>query len=231
MNPYYAEVEETHPLDLVIQLNNEGVSHVLRDNEDKQAVSCFVKALRILKKMIIEEPEGNEKDGISPSQIILHSSTHPLPQFEESEFFLFNSIISFKQRCEQEAPPRPADKHVYCAAIILNIAIVYHRQAILGEKDAIIKAEKFYNMVIKIAGNSGRHEGTEVMLKLAAVNNLSGMCFEKGDFESSEEGFQTLAWLISSTQVDRSCLLNSEVVEGMLLNALMVNRQAAAPAA
>jgi hypothetical protein len=229
MNPYYAGYDETHPLDLVIELNNEGVSHVLTDNEDEQAVSCFSKALGILKKIITEE-EGNEDD-MSPSLRILHSLIHPLPQLQESNFFLFNSIISFKQRCVKETPPRLADYHIYCAVIILNIAMVYHRQAISGEQDAIFKAEKFYNMVTHIVENCDSNQGTELVLKLAAVNNLSGICFGKGEFESSEEGFRTIAWLVSSTQVDRSSLLNSMVVEGMLLNALMVNRLAAAAAA
>jgi hypothetical protein len=72
---------------------------------------------------IIEE-QGNEDD-VSPSQTILHSSTHTLSHVQENHLFLFNCIICFKQQrwCD-EAPPRTADYHIYCAAMILNVAII-----------------------------------------------------------------------------------------------------------
>jgi hypothetical protein len=231
MNPSYAGDDETHSINRVIQLNNEAVSHVLTDN-DEQAISCFLKALGMLRKLIIEEQGG--EDDVSPSQTILHSSTHSLSHFQENSFFLFNCIICFKkQRWCDEAPPRTADYHIYRATTSLNIAILYHRQALLGQQDCIFKAEKFYTMVMKIAGKCDTNQGTELVVKLAALNNLSEIRLEKGDFVSSEKGFQTLAWLVSSTKVKRSSLLNIYVVEGMLLNALMVHQQTllVAPAA
>jgi hypothetical protein len=94
-------------------------TEALTDN-DEQAVSCFLKALGMLKKLFIEE-QGNEDD-VSLSQTILHSSTHSVSHVQENHLFLFNCIICFKQQrwCD-EASPRTADYHIYCAAIIINV--------------------------------------------------------------------------------------------------------------
>jgi hypothetical protein len=215
----------THSLDYAISLNNEGVSHVVSNN-DVQAVHCFSKALCIIKKLI---PEDEAEDELPPSHAVLHAGAYPLPQFKEDDYFLCNNVISFK-RCELSTS---SDSHIYCASIILNLAIVYHRQAILGgPADAISKAEKFYDVVTKIVTNKSDNRGTGLLINLAAVNNLSHIRLEKGDRQGSEEGLQTLAWLVvTSTDDDKTSLFNFQEIEGMLLNVLMANRQTVSPAA
>jgi hypothetical protein len=83
----------TTTLDHAIQLNNEGVRHrqTLAGCEE-QAVALFSKALClcVFKSLISQD---TSKD-TSPSRSILHNSTENLPQFEQKNFFLFNSVIT-----------------------------------------------------------------------------------------------------------------------------------------
>jgi hypothetical protein len=212
-------------LDQAILLNNQGMSYALADN-DEQAVYCFSKALTIFKTLVFQE---DDEDALH-SSAILHEGTHQLPQFQESNFFLFNGIISFT-RCD-ESCSSPADNHIYCAGIILNIALLYHRQAILGQNpEAMIKAQHFYDIVTKVVSSQSENQSTGLMVKLAAINNLSQIRLEQGDVDTAEEGFQTLAWLVSCTELEHSVLFSTQELEGMLLNVLMSDRQRVAPAA
>jgi hypothetical protein len=145
-------------LDHAIQLNNEAVRQTLAGC-DEQAVVLFSKALCVFKSLISQDTSNHN----SPSQSMLLDSTEPLPQFDEKNFFVFNSVITLFTRIEDQ---KPADTHIYCLAIILNIAVIYHRQAFLGQRDALVKAERFYDMVTKNASD----RGTGLMIKLAAIN-------------------------------------------------------------
>ena len=216
----------SHPIHDVMRLNNEGIAATLA-NEDEKAISSFSTALSMLKKLIFVTPVEEE---VANRSTILHRSIHPLSSLQSQEsYFLYNGLLKLQlpSTTAQDAQlPTAADCHVYCSAIILNLAISFHS---IG---SIEKAERFYGMILKILGDSDCNEGTEVLVKLAALNNLSEIQLSKGEQTSSEELLRRLTWIVSSSQVEtKSSVLNEDVVEGMILNALIVNNQTVAPAA
>ena len=245
--------EESRVMDAV-RLNNDAVRQaIIGSSNDDQSIVLFSKSLTVFRSLISQDTSSSssitivdaddDEDDVQP---ILHSSTIALPKFGEKSFFLFSSLIELADIMDTHAS-FSADNHVYCAAIILNIAIIHHRHAVSsycdGQQDfsSLMKAERFYDMVIKILSGSNTTDperGTALMIKLAAVNNLAQIKFEEGDYQAAEEGFQLLAWMVSSIPAASGAngngslsILNAQQLEGMLLNVLMSNSKTAAAAA
>lgn len=230
-------------LEQAIQLNNEGLTHALKGDDDR-AISSFSRSLCMFKQLISSECEGDQQDTQSSRQsssslprspVQLHASSHALPQLRDSGFFLFNRAISL-------APTdnwRTEDNHIYCSVIILNLAVLHHQIALQSgcsarRADALRRAERFYDMVTTILANdefANVSQPTGLLARLAALNNLAYIRMEKGEFSASGHCFQMMAWLVNFTQVDQSKLFNEDDLEGMMLNVLMANRQSVAPAA
>ena len=226
----------TWSLDQAIRLNNDGIAHALNGDDD-HAIACFSRSLCMFKQLITED-DGDHVMSDSSARLLptlLHSTSHALPQLRDSGFFLFNRVISLANT----KSIRPEDNHIYCSIIILNLAVLHHQTAIRGDSarrrvEALRKAERFYDMVASILANehyANSYQPSGVLTRLAALNNLAYLRMEKGDFGTSFQHFQMLAWLVNLTQVDQSSLFHEQDLEGMMLNVLMANRQSVAPAA
>jgi hypothetical protein len=114
----------------------------------------------------------------------------------------------------------------------LNIALAYHRRGLSGNSASLFKAEKMYELVGKLLGNSDADQGTSLLVKIAAINNLSQLRHDQGDYASSQKGFQYLGTLINYAGKQLHFTKCEEhVYNGMLLNALLVFPPYAAPAA
>jgi hypothetical protein len=114
--------------------------------------------------------------------------------------------------------------------IIFNIALIYHRQSKLGRSSCLPKAGRMYQMVAKLLGcDSAHNNGTALILKLAALNNLSLIQYEQNNFDASRRGFEQLVWTVNSaTHLPYACHVN---VNDMLLNALLTSSYHPRPAA
>ena len=211
----------------VVRLNNQGVALVFQ-HQDDQAVACFSKALGVLKQQLLVDDSDQEQETEFSS--VLHQALVPLHELQTEDFFLYHGMVTFAENDDTRL--RHSDYHVYCASIILNIALLYHRQAASPfsySEEALAKAERFYTMVSKVLGDAANY-GTALVVKLGAINNMAGIRLEK--LQDAADSFQTITWLVSESEQDDSCCLQTSVLEGMLLNALVANRpRVAAPAA
>ena len=89
-----------------------------------------------------------------------------------------------------------------------------------------------YEMVGKLLSTSTAAQGTELLVKTAAINNLSQLRYDHGDYAFAREGFQYLASLISYAGEGLQAFNGEEdVYRGMVLNALLVTPPETAPAA
>jgi hypothetical protein len=215
-----------------LRLNNEGV-RLLLANKDHESVSCFTQSLNLVKHAL--STTNSDQQQQPPSASIIHGSTYSIPNLYDTSCFIFGDAITFAednndllQRSGEQ------DMHVYSAVIILNIAMAYHRQALLtGSAPCRFKAEKMYDMVTTLVANSEDNHGTSLLVKIAAINNLSQLRFDEGDYEASREGFEYLGALINYAEAHLSSSLTSQedTFQGMVLNVLLVMAPETAAAA
>jgi hypothetical protein len=214
-----------------IQFNNDGVKFALV-GQDAQAISSLSKSLRIFKELLAREDDADDDRiliDMSEQSCTLHSTTDELPQLRDSSFFLFNSLVTLKDRnIESTFISNPEDNHIYIEGV------THAKRA-----DGLRKTESFYNMVTAILANNGDptifSQATATLVQMAALNNAAYIRAETGDFQSACDSWRMLSWLVNQARNHRSDIflmsLNERDLEGMMLNMLMAKRQSVAPAA
>jgi len=217
------------PLQQAIALNNKGVSFLASSDDDK-ALACFSRSLAIFRGIVCENDANKAKSECAPLQSYIHQDMVSLSPMPQTSFFLLNTAVTFRPT----SSVHQAHTHIYCATIIFNLALLYHRQ---NSARSLNKAEKFYEMAGKILNGKislAFPTGTDLVLQLAVVNNLSHIKLLRGDIADAEEGLQSLAYFvggISQMPVENPSMFDGNELDAMLLNILMVNRQRTAAAA
>ena len=219
------------PLKYALRLNNEGVRLLLDGNQDQQAVSCFTESLNQVKQALSAHPDNKVMFSNPP---LIHQASFPIPSLHDPGCFVYSNAITFKL---DDAFLRSSshDLHVYSAVIILNIAMAYHRQGVIrGSPACYFKAEKMYDMVTTLVASNEDNLGTSLLVEIAAINNLSQLRHEQGDYDASREGFEYLGALLNlaESQLAASSLnQEDDIFKGIILNVLLVAAPETAPAA
>ena len=265
------------------------------ENNDEEAQTCFNLSLDLVKQSLISNSKNRTREGESTMDSsssysrCIHQQSHSIPFLRSQDCFIYNKAISFILDDEDEDTIleewyKPEDRnvclnddssnnlHLYSAIIILNIALAYHRQAMIASslsssshprrcsqqgttsrsaaaQEWRTRAEKMYDMVTMLledvdGDTFGTHHDedivvatnttTALLVKIAAVNNLSQLRREMGDYESSRDGFEYLGELIDFAEyhLKTTLLWNQEdTIMGMLLNVLLATSPEAAGAA
>jgi hypothetical protein len=196
-----------------LRLNNEGIM-LLLENRDQEALVSFTESLKQVKGLLAASEEDNT-NGQTPAMsmnAVIHHSTSMIPNLHDPSCFIYNSALMFSLLDISDCTPSGDDIQVHTSVIILNIALAFHRRGLTGNSAFLLKAEKMYEMVGKILGNSeDGDQGTALLVKIAAVNNLSQLRHGRGDYASSQEGFRRLPyhilrWRVATLhKVQRTC--------------------------
>jgi hypothetical protein len=225
-------------------LNNEGVILLLQ-NRDQEAISFFSKSLALMKTTLMKSMNDVADSAMKPRLVVCHDATHPLPSFRrdsnDHSFLYTEAFTFFSSELDDGSRLESSTASVFSAVVLFNAALVYHKQAKLhGRQVCFAKAEKMYEMVGRLLqpdspGNHHHHHaaggGTALVVKLAALNNLSLILHEQSNFELSRKGFQLLARTIDSVASSATLSSSQMDVEGMLLNVLCASAPTIAPAA
>jgi tetratricopeptide (TPR) repeat protein len=210
-----------------LHLNNEGVS-LMMANQNQQAAKCLARSLNLVKQIIAPLESRDEAPSASSSctPIILHDDIHALIDLEEDPncSFVYHNALTFALRNYQNEKyslqDEQANLHVYSATIVLNIALLYNRQGKLGNPACLTKAKQLYETVTKLVGSSPcDNQGAALLVQLAAINNHAQILRDQGEIEAAQDGFHLLVWIIQTS--DQTDLVNTEIIQGMLLNALV----------
>jgi hypothetical protein len=216
------------------RLNNEGVMLLLLENRELQAVTCLKQSLNMFKHLLAIAIDDNRSSS-SPSNMALniHLLAHSLPNLQESNGFIYCSLLAFSIAEASETLPSEDTLQVYSAIIILNIALAYHRKGVSGNAACLAKAGKMYGVVTNLLSGCENKQGIALVAKLASINNLLQLRHSQGDYNFSQEGFQYLGDLINvaGENLERSSVCNAQMYQGMLLNILCVALPDAASAA
>ena len=242
-------------IEQVIQLNNNAVS-LLTVGQDRGALTSLSQALVMVQSMSTSPyttatktmatsatatsiaastsaPKISTSSRLSnagplqaPLSACVVSSQHRLANLQDSSYFLYNHPVSIVEASSQQIEDRQSLLPVYSACVILNLALAYHRQG-QTRKVCIVKAEKLYEMIIMLLRED--QDETSVFLRLVAVNNVSYIHYQTGNFEQTKQELEYLAILIQ--QLSNSTTVSASDLDLLLLNVLLMTHPNVAPAA
>eukprot|EP00980_Cylindrotheca_fusiformis_P029640 scaffold23638_cov113-Cylindrotheca_fusiformis.AAC.2 len=213
-----------------LRINNEGVG-LLMQNRDREAIIRFTNALNAVKQLTMNESESESDTARSPPTNI-HDATYTVPGLQNHSCFIFDNVLTFSMETIKKNVP-PAHLAIQCASvIILNVALVHHCNGLRSNQNALDKAELLYDMVCQLLGDIENCQGTVLLVKAAAINNLSQLRYHRGDYGFALEGFRYLDFLFAhygGNLHHTNC--QKTVYQGILLNALVLKAPAPASAA
>eukprot|EP00980_Cylindrotheca_fusiformis_P012489 scaffold3073_cov66-Cylindrotheca_fusiformis.AAC.4 len=225
-----------------LRINNEGVS-LLMQNRDEEAMILFTKSLNAVKENLatpsgtelstkIELPKSDNKP-LSPTNI--HDATHTISGIHEdhSSYFIYDNVLTFSMEMINNDMPS-THQAIQCASvIILNVALLYHYNGLNSDQTALEKAEQLYNMVCRLLeGKIDMCQGTALLVRAAAINNLAQLHYHQGAYDDALNGFRTLGLLLDRFGGNlHHAECQETVYQGMFLNALVLRTPAAARAA
>ena len=239
-----------------LALNNEAVS-LLQRNEDEQAMQNLMQSLGFFRDMLsaTETPSSPEQakgsSPLQPQHLNQCLSFVPLSGLKSQEMFVFDraALLNEKPALPSPSPSQPESSssqfEAYCteccAAIILNIGLLFHRKS-SSNVSLRGKAIKMYEMVLKLisssccVGNRNRppRSGTLMTIHIAALNNIAQLTWSNGSYIDSSLVFQQLsAMLASEESLAIAQVLDRHYVDDMVINILQSseNLGMAAPAA
>jgi hypothetical protein len=223
-----------------IRLNNEGIAFMAKE-KDEEAIDCLLRSIKLMKKELImkastmdevqDHNQSTSSDALVRDQGNDHS-TFTVPGMDDGQNCIFAEAITFPQ--EFEIVPDEQDIQVYSAAIIFNLALVFHakgKRGGEGNSSFLIRAEKLYVMVLKVITCTvhARPNRTSVLVKLGSINNLSQIRYERGEFDHSQEGRLYISNFLNTSGSDH--FINEPNIQGLLINVLLLKAPKVAPAA
>jgi hypothetical protein len=204
----------------VVDLNNAGVALLLQ-NKVRAALPLFIESLTRIRTIMSAQQQG--PGSTAPTQRFQHhDATHALYNLQDEHSFVWNEVFTISYRDNDCLVFESESQILYTSMIIFNIGLIYHRQSKLGKPSCLAKAERLYQMVATLLGcDSSYNQGTAVIVKLAALNNLSLIQYEQTNFDASRRGFEQLVRAANSaTHLPPPASLVD--VNSMLLNALIL---------
>jgi hypothetical protein len=222
----------TMSLSHALRLNNEGVKLLLQ-NRDSEAMLLFANSLSEIKQLVAIGEVPNKDSGIAfRSPLFVHDATHTVSGLQDLACFIYGNALTFSSKTVDGNMPAEDQSNQLAAAVLLNVALAYHRTGLRGNKAALEKAERLYDMVCQLLVANDICHGTALLVKAAAINNLAQIRHQRGDYAFALVGFKFLASLFACFGENLHHTNCQEAVYlGMLLNALLTAPPGAAAAA
>jgi hypothetical protein len=215
------------------RLNNQGVTALL-EGDDKAAVAALTQSITIMKQELSKVTENDDMTKSAPfssdDDREDSTTTVKLPGFHGAQdSYIFADAINIPEHGDQTV----LDIQIYSAAVIFNLALVAHREGntILGNASSRAKAQKLYLMVLKVLNNQYMNNRVAVIVKLAAINNLSQIRFDCGEYELAREGLTHLSIFMQTSGNTSDAMLEEPKIQGILMNVLLLKAPVIAPAA
>eukprot|EP00980_Cylindrotheca_fusiformis_P022998 scaffold10009_cov105-Cylindrotheca_fusiformis.AAC.3 len=188
-------------LSQALRINNEGVG-LLMQNRDREAIVLFINALNAMKQQTTNESELSSKiesqsDTPRSSPTNIHDATHTVPGLQDHSSFIYDDVLTFSLETINKNTHSANLAIQYASVVILNVALVYHCNGLRSNKNALDKAELLYDMVGRLLGNSDICQGTVLLVKAAAMNNLAQLRYHRGAYGFALEGFRHLGLLLA----------------------------------
>lgn len=239
-------------LEKALSLNNEAVLLLVAGRERK-ALESLQQAVGLVKRNIARQLQDrrNGTKGLCSSdernrnidQPVLslrqlHHDSVQLSGLANLQCYVFNRAF----RISEDQLPSDIEWAVQIgsAMIIFNMALVLHRACLLRNRTVpACKSLALYKIVLHLVksssniitgGSSSSQDGLADAIQLAALNNISQLHFEEGDYTNATRGFSSLANLM--TTIPQNPLLGDNEMRGIVINVMCMKMGAKlAPAA
>jgi hypothetical protein len=174
-------------------------------------------------KQEMSKPSHSDKKKSATLSDDCEHSTVELPGFQGAqESYLFTEAITIPEHGDQSE----VDTQIYSAVVVFNLALAVHREGKNGKIESMAKAQKLYTVLI----NQCMHRIT-VIAKLAAINNLSQIRFDCGEYERAREGLDHISAFMRASSNTNQTMLEAPEIQGLLMNVLLLKAPVIAPAA
>jgi hypothetical protein len=215
-----------------ISLNNKAVS-LIGGGDDSAAVEILKRSVDLMKAAV--KIDQSCRQGLMPMSLpvnVFHTATEPLPGMHSRRWFLYNKALYFDMDLISTMSRFPGDIEAMGAVTIFNLALVYHRNVLLGNSKCIEKALPLYSLALNILGDCSSSL-TSTTIKLAAINNAAQLRHASGQYKEMAKRLGQLTVVIRRSKESFPSLLHSNQGElrGLLFNLVLLKPQRLAPAA
>jgi hypothetical protein len=220
-------------------LNNEGVS-LLISGEYIRSISVFQKALSIMKQAatLADEslsgtptgfPDAADSESLN-AMSPLKKSNLALPNMHSDSNYIYNRPFLLDED-NFAAHGMASMLPIYSAVLLFNLALACHQQGLLGKESSLKRASHIYRMSLHILEHSSRRSAATAVLTVATLNNNAQVQFELCDYTHSHHCLLALSKLLCDVRPIINDELNTTVLEGLILNSMMLDPPSAAHAA
>jgi hypothetical protein len=243
-------------VEVALDLNNEGVSHLSRGNTPL-AIQRLCDSMSLINGILrssLANPAGAvawcqqdqaSSNAAGPPAVLVappiiseitfyEQQSHdvgiikmPLIHLQDQRFFIFNSALAIAQHNPRISSS--ASLYLSSACIILNAALAYHLlgHGHHGSPECLRKAASLYTKVAYLLILTAEVDGIAFLVRSAAINNLSHILYEQGNFQQFKDSLTELKALASSARVTR----DADEWVGFLMNIMSASSLNLAPAA
>jgi len=222
----------------VIHHNDEAVTHMLQGDievSNAKLRECFL----MLKECLMNTAQADEDECDSNNEskkaksltaslsYVPSTSYYAVEALQDEDFFIYNRPVVFGKpmlaSIAGESPIRTG--RILSAGIIFNMALLCHVRARMGNLGSLIKAQKLYYNVVRLASNNDEDNEDErqplfaIELGLAALNNYLQACLELGELEEAQQAASSLQ-AASGHLTQPQALLDACVWDAIMTNVL-----------
>jgi hypothetical protein len=214
-------------IETAVNLNNEAVLHLVRGDERMAllALQTAVGRLKVSVHSICRPSDDDMKEMGSPTGV----EGVDLPPLTNVQSYFYNRALLVVPEDLLHDPVGAA--HLCSVVFIFNLALALHRASLkhihATTESSADRTNALYGMVLKLLPTVDRSDFSGV-LRLAAINNLSQLRFEAGDYPGARRGFEEVARLLTMMGVTR---MGPIEVRGLWFNVLLLTVPEFAPAA
>lgn len=218
-------------------LNNKAVS-LIEAGDDSTAVEILKRSVDLMKVAVKIDQSSRQGpiSSISCNELpinVFHSATEPIRAMHNRKWFLCNKALYFDMDLISSMSRFPGDIEAMAAVTIFNLALVYHRNVLLGNSKCIEKAIPLYSLALNILGGHYSSSLTSTTIKLAAINNTAQLRHASGQYKEMAKRLGQLTVVIRRSKETFPSLLHNqgELVRGLLCNLVLLKPQRLSPAA
>lgn len=217
-------------------LNNQAVV-ALTQGDDLFAIQSMTEAIKLMKQELASRQQQNSEETDEDKLLVNDMNslalgselkTVEIPDIcccADDHHEIFNQAIHVPCTGSES----DIDVHVYSGAVVFNLALAHHKQALRDSNRHLEqKAIKLYGMVLRFIDDTLVDLPTALMVKLAAINNLTQLQFANGGYEEARQGLEQVSGFVKYASGE---VLAQPKVQGLLMNVLMIRQTSKVAAA
>jgi hypothetical protein len=220
-------------IEYICSLNDQGVG-LLVAGDSVSALESLQSAQKLLKEALFELETTSCSGMMTLSNeeetLPFFESPAALPGLGDTEFYLYDHGIHMITNTTNGESEEMLS--LYSVIVLFNLALVFHHDGRLGREQSLKTAALLYGMVVQLLARSTMPDDiSATILTLLALNNKAQIHYDQCEYIQSIDCMIIVADIILDSAQGLRSALNPKDVEGLMMNIILMNVPAAAPAA